>query len=118
VFHFGLDQSDYWRNSGIAQYSSPGVLEQRITDIITPLVVNLRKHGRTSAPDFIEVATGTWDLAKFAKEDDLAERSTVEALTPERLAWYTSRVSQLLTAVEDAFPDVSPLNHLYVLRPF
>lgn len=58
VFHFGLDQEDYWRESRMPQYQSPGMFEHRLSDIIEPLIANFRRDGRRSAPDFIEISSG------------------------------------------------------------
>lgn len=88
------------------QYTSPGMFEHRITDLIAPLVANFQRDGRTNAPDFIEVSSGTWDLARWATQDILAEKNTETGLTQDRVTWYRFRVGQLLERVREAFPNV------------
>jgi len=105
VFHFGLDQEDYWRDSRMPQYSSPGMFEHRLVDQITPLVAHIRADGRRSAPDYVEITSGTWDLARWAEQDVLAQRPTEQALSQDRLTWYRFRVGQMMDKVRYAFPE-------------
>lgn len=105
VFHFGLDQEDYWRDSRMPQYSSPGMFEHRLVDQITPLVAHIRADGRRSAPDYVEITSGTWDLARWAEQDVLAQRPTEQALSQDRLTWYRFRVGQMMDKVRNAFPE-------------
>ncbi|GAA6060986.1 hypothetical protein JCM10212_000672 [Sporobolomyces blumeae] len=105
VFHFGLDQEDYWRDSRMPQYSSPGMFEHRLTDQIQPLISHIRADGRRSAPDYVEITSGTWDLARWAEQDILAQRPTEQALSQDRLTWYRFRVGQMMDKVRSAFPD-------------
>ncbi|GAA5939395.1 uncharacterized protein JCM15063_004510 [Sporobolomyces koalae] len=105
VFHFGLDQEDYWRESRMPQYSSPGMFEHRLVDQITPLINHIRADGRRSAPDYVEITSGTWDLARWAEQDVLAQKPTEQALSQDRLTWYRFRVGQMMDKVRTAFPD-------------
>lgn len=105
VFHFGLDQEDYWRGSSMPQYTSPGMFEHRLADVVVPLMRNLRADGRRSAPDFVEVSSGTWDLARWAEQDTDEQRDTDGGLTQERVTWYRFRVGQLLETIRKSFPQ-------------
>ncbi|GAA5820675.1 hypothetical protein JCM11251_003107 [Rhodosporidiobolus azoricus] len=105
VFHFGLDQEDYWRDSHMPQYTAPGLFEHRLTDQIQPLLANIRAEGRSSAPDYVEVTSGMWDLARWAKQDIAAQKDTTELLTQDRLTWYRFRVGQMMDKVRAAFPN-------------
>ncbi|GAA6022874.1 hypothetical protein JCM11491_007027 [Sporobolomyces phaffii] len=105
VMHFGLDQEDYWRDSRMPQYSSPGMFEHRLVDQITPLIAHVRADGRRSAPDYVEITSGTWDLARWAEQDVLAQRPTEQALSQDRLTWYRFRVGQMMDKVRTAFPE-------------
>ncbi|KAM0747644.1 Proteophosphoglycan 5 [Meredithblackwellia eburnea MCA 4105] len=104
VFHFGLDQEDYWRGSRMPQYSSPGMFEHRLTDVIQPFLANIRASGRPSAPDYVEVSSASWDLARWAEEDIDAMKETENALMTDRVTWYRFRVGQVLEKVRKAFP--------------
>ncbi|BGP40513.1 hypothetical protein JCM10450v2_004499 [Rhodotorula kratochvilovae] len=104
VFHFGLDQEDYWRDSRMPQYAAPGLLEHRLTDEIQPLLANIRADGRRFAPDYVEVSSGMWDLARWAEQDIAAGRNTTEPLSKERLTWYRFRAGQVMDRVRMAFP--------------
>ncbi|GAA5913638.1 uncharacterized protein JCM6883_004033 [Sporobolomyces salmoneus] len=105
VFHFGLDQEDYWRDSRMPQYASPGMFEHRLVDQITPLIKHIQADGRRSAPDYVEITSGTWDLARWAEQDVLAQRPTEQALSQDRLTWYRFRVGQMMDKVRNAFPE-------------
>ncbi|KAK4700443.1 hypothetical protein P7C70_g5803, partial [Phenoliferia sp. Uapishka_3] len=105
VFHFGLDQEDYWRGSRMPQYSSPGMFEHRLSDTIQPLIANMRADGRPNAPDYVEVSSGTWDLARWAEQDMDEEKPTDEALAQDRVTWYRFRVGQMLEKIRKAFPN-------------
>ncbi|GAA5907061.1 hypothetical protein JCM5296_006580 [Sporobolomyces johnsonii] len=104
VFHFGLDQEDYWRDSRMPQYSSPGMFEHRLTDQIQPLISHIRADGRPTAPDYVEIASGTWDLARWAEQDIVAQRPTDQPLSQDRLTWYRFRVGQMMDKVRNVFP--------------
>lgn len=107
VFHFGLDQEDYWRDSPMRmpQYESPGMFEHRLHDSIQPLVENIRADGRRTAPDYVEVSSGMWDLARWAEQDLAAGRSTTDELSKDRVTWYRFRVGQVMERVRSAFPQ-------------
>lgn len=105
VFHFGLDQEDYWRDSRMPQYSAPGLFEHRLMDQIQPLVANIRADGRPSAPDYVEISSGTWDLARWAEQDLAASKDTTEPLNQDRVTWYRFRVGQMMDKVRTAFPN-------------
>ncbi|GAA5865733.1 hypothetical protein JCM8547_002760 [Rhodosporidiobolus lusitaniae] len=105
VFHFGLDQEDYWRDSRMPQYSAPGLFEHRLTDQITPLIANIRADGRPTAPDYVEVSSGTWDLARWAEQDIVAQKDTTEPLSQDRITWYRFRIGQVMDKVRTAFPN-------------
>lgn len=104
VFHFGIDQEDYFREKGMPQYSSPGMFEHRLSDIIQPLIDNLRKSGRTTAPDYVEVSSSSFDLARFALQDIANSKDTETVLSPERVTYYRHRVGQVFEKVRKAFP--------------
>ncbi|GAA5902560.1 hypothetical protein JCM6882_009317 [Rhodosporidiobolus microsporus] len=105
VFHFGLDQEDYWRDSRMPQYAAPGLFEHRLSDQVQPLLANIRADGRPSAPDYVEITSGMWDLARWAEQDVAAQKDTTEALTQDRLTWYRFRVGQMMDKVRVAFPN-------------
>ncbi|KAI5480582.1 hypothetical protein MNV49_000278 [Pseudohyphozyma bogoriensis] len=105
VFHFGLDQEDYWRGSRMPQYAAPGMFEHRLSDVIQPLIANLRADGRASAPDYVEVTSGTWDLARWAEQDMDEQKDTETGLTQDRVTWFRFRVGQMLERVRTAFPQ-------------
>ncbi|BGO91817.1 hypothetical protein NBRC10512_007614 [Rhodotorula toruloides] len=105
AFHYGLDQEDYWRESRMPQYSSPGLFEHRLMDQIQPLIANIRAEGRPTAPDYVEVTSGMWDLARWAEQDIVAGKSTEELLSQDRLTWYRFRVGQMMDKVRAAFPN-------------
>ncbi|GAA6041122.1 hypothetical protein JCM8097_004126 [Rhodosporidiobolus ruineniae] len=104
VFHFGLDQEDYWRDSRMPQYSAPGLFEHRLTDQIQPLLANIRADGRPSAPDYVEISSGTWDLARWAEHDIAQQKDTTEPLSQDRVTWYRFRVGQMMDKIRTAFP--------------
>lgn len=87
------------------QYQSPGMFEHRLSDIIQPLIANFRRDGRRSAPDFIELSSGTWDLARWAEQDIASEKNTETSLTQDRITWYRFRVGQMLERIRNAFPE-------------
>ncbi|BGP16670.1 hypothetical protein JCM10213_000414 [Rhodosporidiobolus nylandii] len=105
VFHFGLDQEDYWRESRMPQYAAPGLLEHRLTDQIQPLINHIRADGRPSAPDYVEVSSGAWDLARWAEQDIAAGKDTNEPLDQERITWFRHRVGLTMDKVRAAFPN-------------
>lgn len=105
VFHFGLDQEDYWRGSRMPQYNSPGMFEHRLSDTIQPLIANMRADGRKSAPDYVEVTSGMWDLARWAEQDMDESKETEHGLAQDRVTWYRFRVGQMLEKVRRAFPQ-------------
>lgn len=105
VFHFGLDQEDYWRESRMPQYTSPGMFEHRLTDIVDPLITAMRADGRRSAPDFVEVTSGVWDLARWAEQDLTGQQETTTGLAQDRVTWYRFRVGQVLEKVRKMFPE-------------
>ena len=107
VFHFGLDQEDYWRESRMPQYQAPGMFEHRLSDVIQPLIANFRRDGRKSAPDYVEVTSGTWDLARWAEQDVESDKNTETGLTQDRVTWYRFRVGQMLEKIRTAFPNAS-----------
>lgn len=88
------------------QYAAPGMFEHRLSDVIQPLINNLRAAGRTSAPDFVEVSSAMWDLARWAGQDIEQQQETETGLTLDRVTWYRFRVGQMLERVRKAFPDV------------
>lgn len=105
MFHFGLDQEDYWRDSRMPQYTAPGMFEHRLTDIVEPLVAAMRADGRHSAPDFVEVTSGVWDLARWAELDLAGQQETTTPLAQERITWFRFRVGQLLEKTRKMFPN-------------
>ncbi|GAA5967707.1 hypothetical protein JCM11641_005741 [Rhodosporidiobolus odoratus] len=105
VYHFGLDQEDYWRDSRMPQYAAPGLFEHRLTDQIQPLIAHIRADGRSSAPDYVEVSSGTWDLARWAEQDIVAGKDTALPLGQDRVTQYRFRVGQVMDKVRTAFPN-------------
>ncbi|SCV72224.1 BQ2448_4918 [Microbotryum intermedium] len=103
IFHFGLDQEDFWRDSEAPQYVAPGMFEHRLADVVEPLVRALRADGRESAPDFVEVSSGVWDLARWAQQDIAAQQDTAGPLAKDRVTWYRFRVGQALENVRKMF---------------
>lgn len=83
------------------------MLERRISDVIKPLLSNIRADGRPSAPDYIEFAPGTWDLARWAEQDLAAQRDTNEPLSPDRLAWFRNRLAATGNRLQAAFPTAT-----------
>jgi len=70
-----------------------------------PFIMKLQQNGRTSTPDLIEVSSGMYDLARWAKQDIAAHKSTEEPLTDDRMKWYRGRMNRLMDAVQKSFPD-------------
>ncbi|SGY20566.1 BQ5605_C016g08095 [Microbotryum silenes-dioicae] len=105
IFNFGLDQEDFWRDSEAPQYVAPGMFEHRLADVVEPVVRALRADGRASAPDFVEVTSGVWDLARWAQQDITAQQDTAGPLAKDRVTWYRFRVGQALEKVRKMFPD-------------
>ncbi|KAM0791610.1 hypothetical protein ACM66B_006052 [Microbotryomycetes sp. NB124-2] len=104
VLHFGLDQEDFWRDRNMPQYTSPGHFEHRLTDIVQPMINSIRADGRPSAPDYVEVTSGAWDLARWAEQDVASGSETTTGLAQDRVTWYRFRVGQVLEKVRKAFP--------------
>ncbi|KAK4047959.1 hypothetical protein OIO90_005997 [Microbotryomycetes sp. JL221] len=105
VLHFGLDQEDFWRDRNMPQYTSPGNFEHRLSDIIQPMMNAIRADGRPAAPDYVEVTSGAWDLARWAEQDVASGSETTSGLTQDRVTWYRFRVGQVLDKVRKAFPN-------------
>lgn len=119
LYHFGLDQDDYWK--ALDQYHAPGLIEERFAsqyvsrierdrmNLLTlhslqlPVKEKLASMGRSV--DMVEIGTGMFDLARWAKQDVAASKSTVEQLSEERLQWYQERIQKFVALTEDAFPD-------------
>lgn len=89
------------------QYAAPGMFEHRLSDVIQPLIANFRRDGRRTAPDFVEVSSGTWDLARWAEQDMEVAKDTEVGLTQDRVTWYRFRVGQMLEKVRSAFPNAA-----------
>lgn len=105
MFHYGLDQEDYWRNAHMPQYQAPGMFEHRLSDIIEPLMAAIRADRRPTAPDFVEVTSGSWDLVRWAEQDLVSHQPTNSPLAQDRVTWYKFRVGQILEKVRLAFPN-------------
>ncbi|BGP55846.1 hypothetical protein JCM8202_002655 [Rhodotorula sphaerocarpa] len=104
VLHYGLDQEDYWSMQRHPMYTAPGVFEHRISDVVRPLLANIRADGRPSAPDYIEFAPGTWDLARFAEQDAQTDGDANAPLSAERVAWFKHRLLATAERIQAAFP--------------
>lgn len=52
----------------------------------------------------VEIGTGMFDLARWAKEDAANAQSTEDSLTKERLQWYQERIQKFTSLASDAFP--------------
>lgn len=107
VLHYGFGQDEYWSTRQNPQYTAPEVLERRISDVIKPLLSNIRADGRPNAPDYVEFAPGTWDLARWAEQDVAAQRNTNEPLSPDRLAWFRNRLAATGNRLQAAFLTAS-----------
>ncbi|GAA5984110.1 hypothetical protein JCM10908_006054 [Rhodotorula pacifica] len=107
VLHYGFSQDEHWALSQHPQYTAPGNLEHRIADVIRPLLANIRADGRPTAPDYIEFAPGTWDLARWAEQDVAAQRDSNEPLSPERLTWFRHRLTAVANRIQAAFPSAA-----------
>ncbi|KAK4047261.1 hypothetical protein OIV83_005565 [Microbotryomycetes sp. JL201] len=105
VMHFGLDQEDFWRDRNMPQYTAPGHFEHRLTDIVQPMINAIRADGRPSAPDYVEVTSGAWDLARWAEQDVASGTAATSGLAQDRVTWYRFRVGQVLDKVRKAFPN-------------
>ena len=107
VLHYGFSQDESWSTSQNPQCTAPEMLERRISDVIKPLLSNIRADGRPSAPDYIEFAPGPWDLARWAEQDLAAQRDTNEPLSPDRLAWFRNRLAATGNRLQAAFPTAT-----------
>lgn len=107
AYHFGLDEQEFWKN--IDQFRGTGSIEERLDSEILPLVKKIRSDGRQSAPDLVEIGSGMFDLARWARQDIEAQRSTEEPLTVERIGWYASRMNKFMDATAQAFPKATKL---------
>lgn len=97
-----MDEDDVWKSS--KTYSGPGLFEDRISSQVQPFVRSLQKLGRPTAPDFVEVSSGAFDLMKWAEEDVKVGRSTTDPVDQDRLNWYRSRMEQTLRTVRKSWP--------------
>lgn len=104
---YGLDQTEYWRNAKLPHYEAPARLEDRLGEVVVPLVQAMRRDGRFTAPDMIEVAAGHWDLARWGQEDVNAGLDPEAALDEVRLNWYRTRVRSALSSIRSVFPQTS-----------
>ncbi|CAD6565265.1 MAG: hypothetical protein CYPHOPRED_005355 [Cyphobasidiales sp. Tagirdzhanova-0007] len=102
MYHFGLDEQGYWQ--ALDQFHGPGSIEERFETQFGPFISKLRSDYRASAPDLIEISSGMFDLAKWAKEDIAGEQNTEDELSADRLAWYESRVSRFMEVTTASFP--------------
>ncbi|GAA5870798.1 hypothetical protein JCM3774_001680 [Rhodotorula dairenensis] len=105
VPHYGFSQDEYWATGRHPQFTAPAELEQRISDVIKPLVSNIRRDGRPTAPDYIEFAPGAWDLARWAEQDTAAQQDSDSPLAPDRLAWFRHRLGATANRIQSAFPN-------------
>lgn len=64
----------------------------------------------------IQFQSGLWDLAYFGREDALANRSTYEPLTTDRLKWWTERTTSVIKQIRTQYPDV-PIVYRTMHRP-
>jgi hypothetical protein len=99
---YGLDEEDYW--AGTELYTAPGLLEHRMTDVIKPFATALAKSLGQAGPDLVEFHSGSYDLARWARQDLEVGRSPEAPLADDRLAWYRFRVGKALSEVRRAFP--------------
>ncbi|KAL7004444.1 hypothetical protein EMMF5_005995 [Cystobasidiomycetes sp. EMM_F5] len=105
IFHFGLDEDGFFSTKD--QYGPPYTTEERIKQIAMPLV---EKIGRPV--DIVEFGTGLWDLARFGRIDDETSEQAVRHLTQDRIDWYASRYSTVLSYLGNLFPS----SNLYVRK--
>ena len=68
-----------------------------------PVELKLKAMGR--AVDMVEIGTGMYDLARWAKEDVASGKSTEEDLSEDRLTWYQERLQKFTSLTADSFPD-------------
>jgi len=109
TMHFGLDQEDFFHSHQLPHYSAPGPFEHRLADLVQPLVAQLRAQGRRSAPDFVELSSGAWDLARWAEQDLATGADPAAPLGADRVTWYRFRAGQAMDRVRAAFPEAKAL---------
>ena len=103
LYHFGLDEQEYWAN--LDQFHSPGSIEERFHKQFAPFMSKLRADQRPTAPDLVEISSGMYDLARWAKQDISGHKNTEEVLSDDRLAWYESRINRFMDLTATAFPN-------------
>ena len=64
----------------------------------------------------IQFQSGLWDLAYFGREDAMANRSTYEPLTADRLEWWTERTVSVIQQIKTQYPGV-PILYRTMHRP-
>jgi len=76
-------------------------VDDRLSHIVMPLLDSLKR----TKPDLIEFSSGFWDLRHFAALDELSGADPHDELSPERLSWYSTRLTRALADLGSAFPD-------------
>ncbi|GAA5931754.1 hypothetical protein JCM3775_000034 [Rhodotorula graminis] len=104
VFHFGLANRVEFEHESLLQdphFYPPVAVDDRLSHIVMPLLDSLKR----TKPDLIEVSSGFWDLRHFAALDELSGTDPHDELSPERLSWYSTRLTRALADLGSAFPD-------------
>jgi len=100
MYHFGLDEQTFWKD--LDQYHPPGSIEERFSAQVEPFLAKLRADGRNI--DLVEISSNMFDLARWAKQDIEAGRSTEDPLDNERTQWYQWRLRKFLDLTRQTFP--------------
>ncbi|BGP55604.1 hypothetical protein JCM8202v2_003209 [Rhodotorula sphaerocarpa] len=103
IFHYGLAHRVEFEHEVLLadpHYYPPAALHDRLDHILLPLLDRL---GRPR-PDFIEFASGFWDLRHFAALDGRAGQPLSGELSTERLVWYLQRLVQAFSDLSVLFP--------------
>ena len=108
-YHYGADTDDRWQRQ--ASYFPPGRFEHRMSDLLRPyldaLVSGARPAGvnlpppRARKPDLAVFSSSFWDLALWAQEDAKSSVSIETDLSSERVAWWRSRMEDMIDALRE-----------------
>jgi hypothetical protein len=107
LYHFGLDEQGFWKD--IDQYHGPATIEERFSTHYRPFISKLQGDDRPTAPDLVEISSGMFDLARWAKQDETAGRSTKEDVNAKELEWYSKRVKAFMDTTATSWPQAVKL---------
>lgn len=62
-FHYGMDDEDEYNTAAHADWHKPGLFEDRITQLILPMVQQL---GGVESIDVVSLHSGMWDVVRFS----------------------------------------------------